>query len=804
MLKIQILTALMLSFSFSNLVINEIHYNPDITLEGPDVNHEFIEIYNNSEHEINLCGYSIYMVTHWGWWADHDLIIEFDESHKIEPYAHEIISSNHSIYDFSLENWHQDFSLPNSENTALIIYNPHHDPIDYVEYDDGHPWPNEADGDGYSLSLIDANTDNSSYCNWTISNQVGGTPGYVNFGEDLYGCTDADACNYNPLANTDSGNCEYYEDCLGECGGTADFDECGVCNGEGQMMCWDGSEVCSISDCPTEPQYFSNLPPQTGVTNLIVISNILGLNPGDEVGLFDLNGQLNSNDCSNETGELLVGSGVFNGDQLEIVATGSLDYCDLPDGAQYPGFISGNQIVIRLWSNEMNYEYTPSDLQFSIGDGTWGNLVTYIDLLDANIYGCTDFEASNYDMYATVDNGSCYYTVTQNIEIIPGFLNNISLNVQLEDMNPINLFSDMDILIASNDQGQYYMPMLGINSIEEMNNRDGYLVYFSGEDSQILSLTGTPVSTSTEISMDPYSINYIGYTPQYEMSVEEVFNGIPVFIVGDQYGNYYVPQLGINTIDESGGMQPGSGYMVYHGADDVISFTYPDQLGREIISNYDKIDAQQSLHFDVVKTGNPHPILITEIFGNYDIGDEIVAYSENVVVGAVRIAELSTNIALTAWGNLNEYGIESTGFEKGDKIELKLWRQTDNKELELNTFLDNEHYGASPFSIGKVEIIESINMPTTFSLEQNYPNPFNPNTMISFNLNEQNENTRLNIYDINGNHVISLLDGFMSEGYHSVEWNAVDKYGSNVPAGIYFYSLQAGNIVFTRKMILLK
>ena len=74
-------------------------------------------------------------------------------------------------------------------------------------------------------------------------------------------------------------------------------------------------------------------------------------------------------------------------------------------------------------------------------------------------------------------------------------------------------------------------------------------------------------------------------------------------------------------------------------------------------------------------------------------------------------------------------------------------------------------------------------MPTTFSLEQNYPNPFNPNTMISFNLNEQNENTRLNIYDINGNHVISLLDGFMSEGYHSVEWNAVDKYGSNVPAG---------------------
>ena len=49
-----------------------------------------------------------------------------------------------------------------------------------------------------------------------------------------------------------------------------------------------------------------------------------------------------------------------------------------------------------------------------------------------------------------------------------------------------------------------------------------------------------------------------------------------------QFGNYFVPEdvipLGINSIDESGGMLPGRGYMVYHGNDEIIEFTYPENL----------------------------------------------------------------------------------------------------------------------------------------------------------------------------------------------------------------------------------
>ena len=128
------------------------------------------------------------------------------------------------------------------------------------------------------------------------------------------------------------------------------------------------------------------------------------------------------------------------------------------------------------------------------------------------------------------------------------------------------------------------MPSLNVNSIGSMNNANGYLVYFNGSENQTISLTAMPALLETVISLNPYSINYIGFTPQSAMSVEQVFADITVFIVLDSDGNYFVPELGINSIDESGGMLPGRGYMVYHGNDEIIEFTYPDGLAREDIN----------------------------------------------------------------------------------------------------------------------------------------------------------------------------------------------------------------------------
>ena len=86
-----------------------------------------------------------------------------------------------------------------------------------------------------------------------------------------------------------------------------------------------------------------------------------------------------------------------------------------------------------------------NDVEFSIGNGNWGGngSISYVNMIDGNIYGCTDSGATNYDMYANIDDGSCYFEVTQEITLEPGFLNNISLNVYLEDMSPDFVFDNM-------------------------------------------------------------------------------------------------------------------------------------------------------------------------------------------------------------------------------------------------------------------------------------------------------------------------------------------------------------------------
>jgi len=100
------------------------------------------------------------------------------------------------------------------------------------------------------------------------------------------------------------------------------------------------------------------------------------------------------------------------------------------------------------------------------------------------------------------------------------------------------------------------------------------------------------------------------------------------------------------------------------------------------------------------------------------------------------------------------------------------------------------------------EMISSIDgderASTSFKLNQNYPNPFNPVTTIEFNIPEAGKTTLI-IYDLLGQEVARLVDGFQPAGIYEKSWDA-----SNASSGIYFYRFQAGNFVQTRKMVLLK
>ena len=94
-------------------------------------------------------------------------------------------------------------------------------------------------------------------------------------------------------------------------------------------------------------------------------------------------------------------------------------------------------------------------------------------------------------------------------------------------------------------------------------------------------------------------------------------------------------------------------------------------------------------------------------------------------------------------------------------------------------------------------------MPEKFTLFQNFPNPFNLATNISFYLSEKSQ-VKLVIYNVLGERVRTLINGSLDAGSHSITWDGKNETGSVVASGIYFYKLNAGDQVMTKKMNLLK
>jgi GH35 family endo-1,4-beta-xylanase len=107
------------------------------------------------------------------------------------------------------------------------------------------------------------------------------------------------------------------------------------------------------------------------------------------------------------------------------------------------------------------------------------------------------------------------------------------------------------------------------------------------------------------------------------------------------------------------------------------------------------------------------------------------------------------------------------------------------------------------YIVGRFKIMtgvshESMTTPKEFSLGQNYPNPFNPSTTIRFTL-PKTVFVSLKVYDVAGREAATLLSGETPAGSYAMEWNAL-----NVPSGTYFYRLQAGTFVATRKLMLVR
>jgi len=117
--------------------------------------------------------------------------------------------------------------------------------------------------------------------------------------------------------------------------------------------------------------------------------------------------------------------------------------------------------------------------------------------------------------------------------------------------------------------------------------------------------------------------------------------------------------------------------------------------------------------------------------------------------------------------------------------------------------------GADNYDVGTIVMVvdphseADLTMPAITLLGTNYPNPFNPSTTISYNLAREGFVT-IDVYNIRGQRVKTLLQGIHKAGSGKIVWNGQDDIGHDVASGLYFYRMQTGDYSAVRKMLLLK
>lgn len=381
---------------------------------------------------------------------------------------------------------------------------------------------------------------------------------------------------------------------------------------------------------------------------------------------------------------------------------------------------------------------------------------------------------STTDPYKGADEGSVSLEPKVPDLFISEYLEGSSNNKALELFNPTG--SDIDL-------SKY--------RLVRANNGSATIQYTQ-------TLTGTLVSGDVYVLANPSAVTEI-------LTVADIVTGEITFFNGDDYiglekdvsGNWIV-------IDVVGilGNDPGTNWPVAGGIGATSEFT----LVRKNTVFYGNTDWNASAGTDADNSEwLVYPQNTFTYLGVHSvIPVELTSFVANVGAKSVTLSwstatetnnqgfEIERKSVNTEWTKI---GFVS-GF--GTTTESRQYTYTDNN-LPVGKYsyrLKQVDFDGT-FDYSKVVEIEVV-APSVFELTQNYPNPFNPTTKISYSVPFDSKVT-ISVYSITGELVMELVNGNVSAGSYSVDFN-----GSNLASGMYIYRMVAGDFVHTQKMMLMK
>jgi glucose/arabinose dehydrogenase len=247
-------------------------------------------------------------------------------------------------------------------------------------------------------------------------------------------------------------------------------------------------------------------------------------------------------------------------------------------------------------------------------------------------------------------------------------------------------------------------------------------------------------------------------------------------------GLIYAADVGQNIWEEIDIIQNGKnyGWRVMEGFVCYNPSSGCDTSGKTLpIKVYNHSAGDCSVTGGYVYRGNRRPELRgAYIYGDYCSGRIwMLRYNNGIVTSDSLLTQKSILLSSFGTDQFNELYIVATSST------AKIWR-----------------FNKSPNALG---ITESGYIPLKYTLEQNYPNPFNPSTIIRYSVPEQGD-VKLEVYDITGKLIKTLVNTFRMSGNYETVWNGRDDRGSNAPSGVYIYKLRTENFSESKKMLLIK
>jgi hypothetical protein len=199
----------------------------------------------------------------------------------------------------------------------------------------------------------------------------------------------------------------------------------------------------------------------------------------------------------------------------------------------------------------------------------------------------------------------------------------------------------------------------------------------------------------------------------------------------------------------------------------------------------------------VIKYDNASPISYVAIYETFNPGAVDTIYVKNPNNGQWVVVWSGTAQSAGNVSRIFQVSFPMTTFNVSEiRIAINSpavpgWNEIDAVLISQTPITSNEDYN-------------NFELPDEFQLFQNFPNPFNPSTKISWQ-SPVSGYTALKVYDVLGNEVATLVDEYRNAGSYEVEFpNAETSYALSLPSGVYFYKLQVGEFVQTKKMILAK